>query len=435
MRKFLYVLLVLFLLLLAVGVYYYYSMVDKSQPINPVKVEQLIPAHASAVVKIDLTKYKFAVLKEMMAFGKDQDSTVQIESPLANFAKEVFKRAGAGIALFEPVYAYQVNNEWGGLIALANPAQFDTLMQHSSEIILLNDSVAQIRNTTWEIHFSDTYINLYNQTMQQQKSTSTAAWDLSPLNRKQHSLISALFKSEKGVVSTYFDYKKGTWLVTGSLPFLSDSTHSKVLPKCLINSEACYLDLFISDPDNTYLKWLANQSAMMKELLNQLNRPTHLQYFGKKRVTEKYVTYEYNDDFEMEEVVKTQQKEKELITGMYYTKNREEASQLKKDYAPFFTHFEVQDQWLLASYQPVNNTYLQSNDSLYAQLIVRDLENQIPTQLGELMGKKPLDLPFTTLELYAYQSNSSQSINVVATIVMKKDFQGLFDLRKLVSVE
>ena len=435
MRKFLYVLLLLFLLLLAVGVYYYYSLVDNSKPINPVKVEQLIPAHASAVVKVDLTKYKFTVLKEMMSFAKEQDSTVHIESPLSEFAKEVFRSAGGGIALFEPVYAYKVNNDWGVLIALANPAQFDTLLHHSEEIILLNDSVAQIRNTTWELHFSDKFVNLYNQAMERETVSSEIRWDLSQFNHEQHSLLSALIKSGEGIISTTIDYHKGKWFIKGTLPSISDTTHLNVLPKRLTSSEKTYLDLFISDPNNAYLKLLAGQSVMMKELLHQLKRPTHLQYFGKKMITEKYVTYAYNDDFEMEEVVKIQQKEKELITGLYYTNNREEGSELKKNYEPFFTHFEVQDQWLVASYQPVDNSYLQSNDSLYAQIIVRDLENQIPKQLEELLGKKPLDLPFTTLELYAYKSDSSQFIHVTTTIVMKKEYQGLFDLRKLMSVE
>lgn len=431
MRKISGLILFLLVLIIGVGVYYFYFNTQKSNVATLRSIEQCVPNDAELVLKIDLKKHKFTLLKEMLTFDyASKDSSLSIDNSLVEFAKEVMKKAGGGIALFEPVYLYrQADKNWGAFISLADKAAFDSLLHQSNHIILVNDSIASINQSDWKMRLEGSFIHLYSADNVQQ-GNNTPSWDFTQLNA-QPTLISGLIKLKEGMVYSTVDYHQGKWSIHASLPYIADTTTGGRLTKKISNDKDPYLDVFIADAKSPYLGYLSGMSELVNEVISQVKRPMHIQYLGKATKTENYVTYEYNDDFEMVEVVKTQQVEKELVTALFYTSAREEGSQLKKAYAPFFTDFDIQDQLVVASYQPINNLNISSADSLYAQLIIKDFANQIPKQLQELLGKKTINIPFNTFELYAYTTSSEQLINITTTISMKKEYQGMFDLKKL----
>lgn len=433
MRKFIVIFLFLLTLILSVGVYYYYSENNTPQPATLKSIEQCIPQDAVVVLKVDLSNYKFTLLKEIMTLDESlKDSSSLTTNPLIEFTKEVVKKAGGGIALFQPVYLYQNTDEkWGAFIYLADKITFDSLLHQSDQITLLNDSVSQIKNSEWEIKINNTFLHIYSNLNLNQNNSDSLVWDLKPINA-QTSLISGMIKTKEGVIYAAIDYKKDTWSIKAKLPLNNHLAVGEGLNQKLVDNDKSYLDIFISDPKSPYLGYIGRTSTITQELLNQIKRPVHIQYLGNQTTTEKYITYDYNDDFEMVEVTKTQRIEKELLNGLFLVQSIKEAEQLKNDYKPFFTQFQVSNSTIIASHQKINKELVEASDSLYAQVLIHDLENQLPKQLQEILGNKTIKLPFKKVELYAYKNDS---INVVAEIKMKNEYKHLFDLIKLIAIK
>lgn len=423
---------ILLILLLCVGVYYYYSNTNRDKPLGLRSIEHCIPDDAEIILKLDLSKHKFTLLKEMLKFDPSPtDNSLNINNSLIDFAKEVVIKAGGGIALFEPAYIYkQSDNTWGALIYLADKVAFDSLLHQSNNITILSDSLFQIKESEWRISLESSFIHLYPHPITE--VSEGTKWDLKKLDAPS-GLISGLIKLQEGIVFSTIDYHKGEWTINATLPLKDDTIRERKFTQKLVSSEAAYLDFFITNPQSSYLTYLPKKSKVASELISQLKRPIHIQYLGKETKTEKYVTYEYNDDFEMAEVVKVQQKEQEKLRALFRLTSDADEDNLKHDFKAFFSNFSVTDSFLVASHQPItSNTEIESADSLYAQLIIKNLESNLPKTLANQLGEEKLILPFSIFNCQVYYSTDN-TLKLKSVITMKDDFKGLFGIKKYVN--
>lgn len=384
----------------ASGLYYYFKPAPKAS-ISP---SLWLPSNGSITCKVDFSDFYLDIAKELVQKSSDTEG---IATPETRFLKELYKHKGAGINYLSPFYCYTtIKNEKGVLLSMDHPDSFSSFATHSTLLEPIeNDSSYQLIDTPWKVYWNNSILAIYSEKKPQQNDSSNAI-KFNPTSKLFSAIINTPQFPNSVITANPSDLG---WDISIDRYKPIDPTHSFKLPK-----EECGLDLFTTLKD-TSIRNLFSTYPVINTSLKEISGAIHFQYLGLGEKEIKSISYEYNDDFEMEEVISISKVPTQKIRLLINTTNKEEALKIKANLDPkigfLSQHTEITENYILYSdkaIKPIKDTSGIENKFHYH--LTKDL-NTLANQFKINPEKYTIDsLNLTTVINKAGISNSTISL-------------------------
>lgn len=334
-----YIVIGVILLIGGSGIYYTLQKTNALKPSNP---ELWLPQNADIALKVDLSEHYIEIVKELLNTPKE---TNKLNDSIPLFFNELKENKGAGINYLSPFYLYQSIAGRGAILKISHKETFATLATTSTNLTAINDSIYSIPNTEWKLYWNNSVLIIFQNELPTKQ-------DSCKYNLNSDSKLLAAFinyNEIKNINLSATVSKTGmSWLISN--PALN--TPPKEAYK-LPTSNGTQAELFLNNLNSPIIQSIYNKQTLLKSLSPPINNPIHIQYLGKGERMIKSISYEYNDDFEMSEVVKTSKVPTQNLRVLINTESKQEGLALKKELdnkISFLTPYsELHDKYILYS--------------------------------------------------------------------------------------
>lgn len=409
--------LLLLLVVIAVTVFYFF----KQQSAKVAKIENRLPENAKVVIKFDPSRHKVQLFKELMNGHPIQEIP---EDPFFQFLLDLGVHHGAGVSFLSPVYFYKNEENWGVLLGMQNSNTFKKFIETTKTANLVNDTLGVIPESRWSITWDKDILQLFVGA-----STSNSKTPFSTTFSQfytDQSLINGVIRDAE-LRDIYFNLNpiNGSWELDGILP--NNNKGAVINAKKFRKDSSSLVDLYISHPQFLRLEKSIQKIPILNDVITQIELPIHIQYIGKGERMEKIITYEYNDDFEMEEVVKMNKTSVEKVKLAINLEDHNQGVLLRKllqiKASFLFPEIEIMDNVLVCSFKEISKDNLENASNLVMSASVKASDELLPW-----IQKTPLftwdQFPVQTLE--SNITEHTDSTLVLKTIIKPIDeFKGI----------